>query len=177
MKETTFHLREHLLFALLTVLTLILCIGVGSVSVPFRDTAEIIFRAIAGWEQPSGSAVAIILYTRLPRVLCVALVGAMLALGGCAMQGLLRNPLADGSTLGVSSGASLGAALAILSGVSIPFLPFGGTAGAGVLSPVFSPLLPPPPACGRSPSGPGPSVASRHLPTPWGVTLAEGAKG
>ena len=97
MKETTFHLREHLLFALLTVLTLILCIGVGSVSVPFRDTAEIIFRAIAGWEQPSGSAVAIILYTRLPRVLCVALVGAMLALGGCAMQGLLRNPLADGS--------------------------------------------------------------------------------
>mgnify|MGYP002581790335 CR=1 FL=1 len=122
MKETTFHLREHLLFALLTVLTLILCIGVGSVSVPFRDTAEIIFRAIAGWEQPSGSAVAIILYTRLPRVLCVALVGAMLALGGCAMQGLLRNPLADGSTLGVSSGASLGAALAILSGVSIPFL-------------------------------------------------------
>ena len=86
MKETTFHLREHLLFALLTVLTLILCIGVGSVSVPFRDTAEIIFRAIAGWEQPSGSAVAIILYTRLPRVLCVALVGAMLALGGCGQK-------------------------------------------------------------------------------------------
>lgn len=138
MKETTFHLREHLLFALLTVLTLILCIGVGSVSVPFRDTAKIIFRAIAGWEQPSGSAVAIILYTRLPRVLCVALVGAMLALGGCAMQGLLRNPLADGSTLGVSSGASLGAALAILSGVSIPFLPFGGTAGAAMLSAFLS---------------------------------------
>jgi len=138
MKETTFHLREHLLFALLTVLTLILCIGVGSVSIPFHDTAEIIFRAIAGWEQPSGSAVAIILYTRLPRVLCVALVGAMLALGGCAMQGLLRNPLADGSTLGVSSGASLGAALAILSGVSIPFLPFGGTAGAAMLSAFLS---------------------------------------
>ena len=34
-----------------------------------------------------------------------------------------------------------------------------------------------PTACGRSPSDPGPSVASRHLPTPWGVTLAEGAKG
>ena len=37
---------------------------------------------------------------------------------------------------------------------------------------VLSPTL-----CGGSPSGPGPSVASRHLPTPWGVTLAEGAKG
>ena len=127
MKETTFHLREHLLFALLTVLTLILCIGVGSVSVPFRDTAEIIFRAIAGWEQPSGSAVAIILYTRLPRVLCVALVGAMLALGGCAMQGLLRNPLADGSTLGVSSGASLGAVIALALGVTVPGSEYGGT--------------------------------------------------
>ena len=34
-----------------------------------------------------------------------------------------------------------------------------------------------PTACGRSPSGPGLSVASRHLPTLWGVTLAEGAKG
>ena len=33
-----------------------------------------------------------------------------------------------------------------------------------------------PTACGRSPSGPDPSVASRHLPTLWGVTLAEGAK-
>ena len=128
MKETTFHLRDHLLFALLTVLTMILCIGVGSVSVPFRDTAEIIFRAIAGWEQPSGSAVAIILYTRLPRVLCVALVGAMLALGGCAMQGLLRNPLADGSTLGGSAGASLGAAGAILLGFSLPGFALGGTA-------------------------------------------------
>ena len=127
MKETTFHLREHLLFALLTVLTLILCIGVGSVSVPFRDTAKIIFRAIAGWEQPSGSAVAIILYTRLPRVLCVALVGAMLALGGCAMQGLLRNPLADGSTLGVSSGASLGAVIALALGVTVPGSEYGGT--------------------------------------------------
>lgn len=138
MKESHLRFREHLLLSVLTVVTLILCIGVGSVRIPFRDTAEIIFRAIAGWEQPSGAAVAIILYTRLPRVLCVALVGAMLAVGGCAMQGLLRNPLADGSTLGVSSGASLGAALAILSGVSLPFLPFGGTAGAAMLSAFLS---------------------------------------
>ena len=43
------------------------------------------------------------------------------------MQGLLRNPLADGSTLGVSSGASLGAILAILLGISFPGLPFAGT--------------------------------------------------
>lgn len=43
------------------------------------------------------------------------------------MQGLLRNPLADGSTLGVSSGASLGAVLAIVLGMQFPGLPFAGT--------------------------------------------------
>lgn len=43
------------------------------------------------------------------------------------MQGLLRNPLADGSTLGVSSGASLGAVIAIAFGFSLPALPFAGT--------------------------------------------------
>ena len=43
------------------------------------------------------------------------------------MQGLLRNPLADGSTLGVSSGASLGAVIAIAFGVTIPGIPFAGT--------------------------------------------------
>ena len=64
---------------------------------------------------------------RLPRVLCVALTGASLSLCGAAMQGLLRNPLADGSTLGVSSGASLGAVLAIVLGMQFPGLPFAGT--------------------------------------------------
>jgi len=43
------------------------------------------------------------------------------------MQGLLKNPLADGSTLGVSSGASLGAVLAIAFGITFPGLPFAGT--------------------------------------------------
>ena len=48
-----------------------------------------------------------------------ALTGAALALSGGAMQGLLRNPLADGSTLGVSSGAALGAILAIAADLAV----------------------------------------------------------
>ena len=55
---------------------------------------------------------------RLPRVLLAALVGAALALAGVAMQGLLGNPLADPYTVGVSSGASLGAGLAIFLGIT-----------------------------------------------------------
>ncbi len=53
--------------------------------------------------------------------------GAALSLAGAAMQGLLKNPLADGSTLGVSSGAALGAVTAIAFGIRFPGLPFAGT--------------------------------------------------
>ncbi len=53
---------------------------------------------------------------RLPRVLLAAVMGATLAISGAAMQGLFRNPLADPSLIGVTAGASLGAALAIVTG-------------------------------------------------------------
>lgn len=78
---------------------------------------------------------------RLPRVICVALVGASLSLCGGAMQGLIRNPLADGSTLGVSSGASLGAALAIAFGITIPGAPFAGTMAMAMLFSFLSLLV------------------------------------
>ncbi|MBU8772786.1 FecCD family ABC transporter permease [Cytobacillus oceanisediminis] len=63
----------------------------------------------------------IIINIRLPRVLLAGLVGASLAIAGAAFQGLLRNPLADPYTIGVSSGASLGAVLTLFLGLSIPF--------------------------------------------------------
>lgn len=55
---------------------------------------------------------------RLPRALLGAMIGATLALSGATLQGLLRNPLADPALLGVSSGAALGAVLAIYYGVA-----------------------------------------------------------
>lgn len=122
-----FGLLPYLSFALATAFTLVLCVALGSVAVPFGQTVSIIVDAIAGKEQPTVTAVPIILTSRLPRVLCVALTGASLSLCGGAMQGLLKNPLADGSTLGVSSGASLGAVIAIAFGLSFPGLPFAGT--------------------------------------------------
>ena len=51
---------------------------------------------------------------RLPRVILAAIVGAVLAMSGAAMQGLFRNPLADPSLIGVTAGASLGASIAIV---------------------------------------------------------------
>ncbi|MDR3278211.1 MAG: iron ABC transporter permease, partial [Oscillospiraceae bacterium] len=106
---------------------ILLCVCVGSVNVALSDTARAIWNSIFRLPVPDGVPKSVILLVRLPRVLCVALVGASLSLCGAGMQGLLRNPLADGSTLGVSSGASLGAVLAIALGITIPGLPFAGT--------------------------------------------------
>ena len=110
-----------------TLATMLLCVCVGSVGLPLKQTATVIWNAIWGLPMPEGISSSIILSVRLPRVLCVALSGAALSLCGAAMQGLLRNPLADGSTLGVSTGASLGAVIAIAFGISFPGLPFAGT--------------------------------------------------
>jgi len=128
------HPLVFLCFVIITVLTLILCVCIGSVNVPFADTALVLWKGISGQEIPKDiTAGSIILSVRLPRVLCVALTGAALSLCGTAVQGLLKNPLADGSTLGVSSGASLGAVLAIAFNITLPGLPFSGTMGMAIL--------------------------------------------
>jgi len=70
---------------------------------------------------------------RLPRAILGASIGFTLGLSGAAMQGLLRNPLADPGVIGVSGGAAFGAVAAFYTGLSAAFalaLPLGGVAGA-----------------------------------------------
>ncbi len=121
-----FTVRAYVLFAAALIAAMLLCICVGSVSIPLGDTLAAIWSAVRRMPPPEGVSANIILSVRLPRVVNVALVGAALSLCGAAMQGLLRNPLADGSTLGVSSGASLGAVLALVLGFSVPGTGIGG---------------------------------------------------
>ena len=128
-----FRAADYGLFTVLTAVIFVICVGAGSVNIPVSQTAEILWNALTGQPQPDATAVPIILSTRLPRVMCVALVGASLSIGGAAMQGLLKNPLADGSTLGVSSGASTGAILAMVLRISIPGAPFAGTMAMAIL--------------------------------------------
>jgi iron complex transport system permease protein len=84
--------------------------------------------------EATGEARALIFYEiRLPRAVLGALVGGALGLSGAALQGYLRNPLAEPSLVGVSSGAALGAVLAIhlgLSQVLALALPVGALVGA-----------------------------------------------
>ena len=132
-KPETFSHWDYLLFAGLTLVIFLVCVAVGSVNVPLERTVEVIINALRGLPQPDGTAAPIILSSRLPRVICVALVGASLSIGGAAMQGLLKNPLADGTTLGVSNGASLGAILAIFLGISIPGAPIAASMAMAML--------------------------------------------
>ncbi|MFD2230370.1 FecCD family ABC transporter permease [Alkalimarinus sediminis] len=77
----------------------------------------------------------VLIDVRMPRILLGALAGACLAICGAVMQGMFRNPLASPSVLGVSSGASLGAVIALylgLASVSIWALPLFAFIGAGL---------------------------------------------
>lgn len=123
-----FTIRSYVLFVLALIAAMLLCICVGSVSIPLEKTVTVLWNTLWGLPMPEGVSANIIVNVRLPRVLNVALTGAALSLCGAAMQGLLRNPLADGSTLGVSSGASLGAVIALVFGFTIP-----GTSYSGVM--------------------------------------------
>lgn len=129
MKKITerFSWQIYAVFALALIGVMLLCMCVGSVRIPLGDTVTAMWNTLWGLELPEGVSKNIILNVRLPRVINVALVGAALSLCGAAMQGLLRNPLADGSTLGVSSGASLGAVISLAFGVAIPGMEYAGT--------------------------------------------------
>ncbi len=135
MKRTkeSFGPAGYLAFIGVMFLSLILCVCVGSVNISPADTFSVLGDALFKTGGGTTFARSIILSVRLPRVLCVALSGASLSICGIAMQGLLKNPLADGSTLGVSSGASLGAVVAIAFGLRIPSLATSGTVGMAIL--------------------------------------------
>ena len=121
----------------LALIAFVACVSLGSVNISLRD----VWNSVFGGEVSRETYRSIIWWTRLPRVLCAGLMGAALSLCGAAMQGLLRNPLADGSTLGVSSGAALGAALSIVLGITIPGLETAGPAAMAMLFAFGSLLL------------------------------------
>ena len=100
-------------------------ISFGSVPVPIPVLIQIIGKEILHLPisaDPDLMLTNIVMNIRLPRVLLAGLVGASLAIAGAAFQGLLRNPLADPYTLGISSGASVGAVLTIFLNISLPFI-------------------------------------------------------
>lgn len=109
-------MRKPLIAYIVSAAVLLTAVGlgvsIGSVHVPISTL----------WNQGADTTATNILWKiRMPRVILAGLVGASLAIAGAAFQGLLKNPLADPYTLGVSSGASVGAVMTLFFSISIPF--------------------------------------------------------
>lgn len=135
-----------LLAALLALLlvSFVIALGSGAVPVPLRSLLAV-FGALVSGESLEGVPERVFVAIRLPRALLAALTGAGLGVAGAAMQGLFRNPLADPGLMGVTAGASLGAALMIVvvgpraSGTSgsLALFLLPGAAFAGALAVTF----------------------------------------
>jgi iron complex transport system permease protein len=105
---------------------IILCAGssLGSTSIGFIDTLNIVFHKIVNLPLKAGidpKNITIVWNLRLPRALLAFLTGAALSISGTVFQSTLKNPLASPYIIGVSSGASLGAALVMLTGLRLSF--------------------------------------------------------
>ncbi len=124
-----------IVYYLLGLLVLLIGVALGSIYVPPGDIAAIVSSKLFSTELPSSIPdvfVSIVWDLRLPRAILAFIVGGALAVSGAVMQSVLKNPLASSYTLGVSSGASLGAAFIIVTGFSIPFLKMFTLPAAGL---------------------------------------------
>lgn len=122
------------LAVVLSLAVLVLGVGLGSVYIPPMEVLKIFGEKLLGINRTTSQTMSSIVWDiRLPRVLLAYIVGAALSVSGTVMQSVLRNPLASSYTLGVSSGASFGAAIIIVTGLRLPVfraftLPFTGLA-------------------------------------------------
>lgn len=120
------------IFLVLGLLVLAMCAGSLSVGPAEVGTGESLRALVAGGDGPLTMVMREI---RLPRMILGLAIGASLGLSGAAMQGYLRNPLAEPGLIGVSASAALGAVLAIHTGLAAAFvlaLPLAALAGAVV---------------------------------------------
>lgn len=104
----------------LLLVTLPLAVGIGSTEIGPGTVAKIACYHLTGWPELqswSDAQDSIVWLVRMPRVLLGAVVGAALAIAGVVLQAMVRNVLADPYILGVTAGASTGAAATILFGV------------------------------------------------------------
>ena len=122
-----------LFLASLCALAFVLALGMGAVSLSPATVLKGLWGLATGGEADTG---VVIVGLRLTRALLAAAVGASLAAAGAVLQGLFRNPLADPYVIGSSSGAALGAVVAITLGAqsgALGFSPIGGAAFLGGL--------------------------------------------
>ncbi|MGZ0050081.1 FecCD family ABC transporter permease [Brevibacillus gelatini] len=113
--------------SLVLLVSVVVSISLGAASLPLSQVWLILLHQLPGmsewipvtWPESSEQ---IVMKVRFPRVVLAILIGACLSLAGAGFQGVLRNPLADPFTMGVASGAAVGAAFLILFGLQFALL-------------------------------------------------------
>ncbi|HSC46284.1 MAG TPA: iron ABC transporter permease [Candidatus Acidoferrum sp.] len=133
-------LLQCLLLAVILFCIMVLALKFGAIHVSLYGLGRDLLRVFLGKASDVSTEYSLILNLRLPRILLGAFVGASLSIAGTSFQALLRNPLADPYVLGVSSGAAVGAILALLlephlaltPEIASVFTPLGGFLGAAV---------------------------------------------
>lgn len=136
-KRNIYTKRKVTILIMLAALLLVMIVGVASGST-YISPGEVLRVILGKWGILRGVDTqspneAIVYLVRFPRVVVACLVGAALAVSGAVLQGMFRNPMADPGILGVSSGAGLGAVIALALGLtaqSMYFLPLFASVGA-----------------------------------------------
>ncbi|MGN0953564.1 FecCD family ABC transporter permease [Dialister sp.] len=119
-----------LLLLVLLVLMAVISISCGRYYIEPQQVVRILINGIHPLDQTWPAQAASVIYTlRLPRVIAAVMIGAALALSGASYQSVFKNPLVAPDMLGVSSGACVGASLAILLGISQAGIQIGAFVG------------------------------------------------
>ena len=113
-----------LLLLLAVVVAALAAVALGTIRLSLMES----WSAIIGTGDATN--IFVVRQLRLPRVILAGLLGAGLGVSGAALQGVLRNPLAEPYLLGVSGGAAVGAVLAVTAGVAVALIPIAAFAGA-----------------------------------------------
>lgn len=106
------------------IIVIIFSLFYGAVKVPIPEVIKILLNktGITNFDIMKKSFISIVYYVRFPRIMTAVIVGGALAVCGCTMQSLLKNPIADSGIIGISSGASLGAVISIALGLSSKYI-------------------------------------------------------
>ncbi len=115
MDKSKLGVSKKIIFALVPLLIAIICLGIGRYTLRLDQTFKILLSPITKIDVSFADYI-VIFNIRIPRIILAFSVGLGLAISGAAFQSMFSNPLATPDTLGVASGASFGAALALLFG-------------------------------------------------------------
>lgn len=140
--KQSFLIISIMVLLVILIFSVVFAVSMGSMDISFADIFKVIicklFKISDAGKYSKGTIADVVWFIRLPRLILAVVVGMGLAVCGTTMQAIVKNPLADPYILGISSGASLGATLAIMLGIGVSlgtnFIGIMGCIGAFAVS-------------------------------------------